>query len=71
MKKKASTNGHTNGDPRKGNGKGKEVERPPDPSSSGEEERCKFYPYHYFDYIAGTSTGGYVHRFIISARLYA
>jgi hypothetical protein len=71
MKKEASTSGHTNGDAGKGNGKGKEVERQSNSSSSGEEECDKFYPYHYFDYIAGTSTGGYVHCSIISARLYA
>jgi hypothetical protein len=62
MKKEASTNGHTNGvlngDAEKSNEKGKEVERQSDSSSSDEEERGKFYPYHYFDYIAGTSTGG-------------
>ncbi|KAH6678180.1 acyl transferase/acyl hydrolase/lysophospholipase [Halenospora varia] len=42
----------------KWNGKGKEVERQSDSSSSNEQEQGKFYPYHYFDYIAGTSTGG-------------
>jgi hypothetical protein len=71
VKKEASTNNHsnTNGDSGKGNGKGKDIERQSDSSSSGEEECDKFYPYHYFDYIAGTSTGGYVCRFIISASL--
>jgi hypothetical protein len=52
-KKESSTNGDADG-----KGKGKEVESQPDSSSSDEEERGKFYPYHYFDYIAGTSTGG-------------
>ncbi len=59
MKKESSTNGHINGDTEKGKGKGKEVERQSDSSISDEEEGGKFYPYHYFDYIAGTSTGGY------------
>jgi hypothetical protein len=56
-----STNGHKNGDSGKGNGKGKEREvEGQSESSLDEEESCRFYPYHYFDYIAGTSTGGYV-----------
>ena len=57
MKKEDSTNGHKNGDDGNGNEKGKEVERQSE-SSSDERECCQFYPYHYFDYIAGTSTGG-------------
>ena len=36
----------------KGKGKGKE-QKP-------EEEKSRFYPHHYFDWIAGTSTGGSV-----------
>jgi hypothetical protein len=63
VKRESSTNGHTNSDTakvdEKGKGNGKEVERQSESSSSGEEDN-KFYPYHYFDYIAGTSTGGYV-----------
>ena len=71
MKKEASTNGQTNGDAEKRNGKGKEVERHPNSPLSGEaqEELGKFYPYHYFDYIAGTSTGGYVTWFRIPTRI--
>lgn len=50
------SNGHTNGHAKQnGNGKGKEVETD---SSSEEESFAQFYPYHYFDWIAGTSTGG-------------
>lgn len=60
MKKEASTNSLTNGDTGEINRKGKEVGRQSDLSMSDEEEGDKFYPYHYFDYIAGTSTGGYV-----------
>ncbi len=64
VKRESSTNDHTNSDTakvndEKGKGNGKEVERQSESSSSGEEDN-KFYPYHYFDYIAGTSTGGYV-----------
>jgi hypothetical protein len=59
MKKEDSTNGHKSGDDGNGNekGKGKELERQSE-SSSDEKECCQFHPYHYFDYIAGTSTGG-------------
>jgi hypothetical protein len=39
------------------NGKGKQIEKASD-TSSEEEARARFYPYHYFDWIAGTSTGG-------------
>jgi hypothetical protein len=38
-------------------GEGKQVEKASD-TSSEEEARAKFYPYHYFDWVAGTSTGG-------------
>jgi len=68
MKKEASTNGQTISNAERGNGKGKEVERQADPDllkEVQEDEVGKFYPYHYFDYIAGTSTGGYVTRFRI------
>jgi hypothetical protein len=71
IRKEDSTNGHTNGNTGKGKDKGKEVERQSDSSSAGEETCGKLYPYHYFDYIAGTSTGGYVCRLNNSARLYA
>jgi hypothetical protein len=59
VKKENSTNGHKSGDDSHGNGKGKgkEIERQSE-SSLDEKECCQFYPYHYFDYIAGTSTGG-------------
>jgi hypothetical protein len=47
----ASTN-HVNG-----NGKWNEVE---DSNGTDEDISAHFYPYHYFDWIAGTSTGGCV-----------
>jgi hypothetical protein len=45
------------GDLTNGNGKRKQLERQSDTSSSLEDQPG-FYPYHYFDWIAGTSTGG-------------
>jgi hypothetical protein len=60
VKKEPSTNGNLNGNGKNNNGKGKEPETQTDSSSSDGGELGKFYPYHYFDYIAGTSTGGFV-----------
>jgi hypothetical protein len=63
LRKKSHQNG--NGSAKKpsdlpnGNGKGKEVERQSHTSSSLDNQPA-FYPYHYFDWIAGTSTGGSV-----------
>jgi hypothetical protein len=37
--------------------KGKQVEKSSDTNSEG-DAGSKFYPHHYFDWIAGTSTGG-------------
>ena len=74
MKKEVSTNGQTNGDAEKGNVKEREVERQSESALSGEvqeDELGKFYPYHYFDYIAGTSTGGYVIWFRIPIGVFA
>lgn len=62
VKKEHSINGNLNGNGESSNGKGKEPETQTDSSSSDEGELGKFYPYHYFDYIAGTSTGGYVFK---------
>jgi hypothetical protein len=39
------------------NGKAKEKEQEPG------KEKSRFYPHHYFDWIAGTSTGGSVESF--------
>jgi hypothetical protein len=61
LRKKSHRNGNGSakqpGDLANGNGKGKQVERQFDISSSLEDQPG-FYPYHYFDWIAGTSTGG-------------
>lgn len=41
-----------------------------DSTSSVAEARSQFLPAHYFDYIGGTSTGGYERRFKVNAKVY-
>lgn len=56
--RKKKTRSQNSGNSGTNNGKGKEIEGQSVSSSSSYQECGNFYPYHYFDYIAGTSTGG-------------
>lgn len=52
---------HTNGSSRNGNANGQMINdngRGDAAHVEGLKEHSRFYPHHYFDWIAGTSTGG-------------